>query len=309
MGVSRRHDAFPLQNFTATTACDDAAPTPHHDLFADCDGDCHMSGAHRAADCTCTRKPLGNHASTNTCFQAFADAVLHTINHLIFVTSLLDIDFRLAHIGRMTNEKQLRIALYARVSTKDKGQDPELQLTELREYAKARGWLVAGEFVDKGVSGSKDTRPQLDEMMRLAKSRKLDVIAVWKLDRFGRSLRHLVNTLEELEAVGVSFIALRDAVDLTTPQGKLMFHVIAAMAEFERALIQERVRAGLALARSKGHIGGRPKVKRERDPDAKRIRQLRDEGQSYREIADELGRSTMDVHRVAMTLGCAGATE
>jgi DNA invertase Pin-like site-specific DNA recombinase len=194
----------------------------------------------------------------------------------------------------MTDEKQLRVALYARVSTKDKGQDPELQLMELREYAKARGWLLTGEFVDVGVSGSKDSRPQLDAMMRLAKSRKIDVVAVWKLDRFGRSLRHLVDALAELEALKVAFVSLRNNLDLTTPEGKLMFHVIGAMAEFERSLIQERVRAGLALARSK---------------DAKRIRQLRDEGQSFREIADELGRSTMDVHRVAMTLGCAGAFE
>lgn len=207
----------------------------------------------------------------------------------------------------MTNEKQLRIALYARVSTKDKGQDPELQLSELREYATARGWQIAGEFVDKGVSGAKDSRPQLDAMMKLAKARKIDVIAVWKLDRFGRSLRHLVDALAELEALKVAFVSLRDNLDLTTPQGKLMFAVVGAMAEFERALIQERVRAGLVLARSKGKTLGRPQVKRERDKDAKRIRQMRDDGQSYREIAEELGRSTMDIHRVAMTLGCAGA--
>ena len=182
-----------------------------------------------------------------------------------------------------------------------------MQLGELREYAKARGLQVIGEFVDVGVSGSKDSRPQLDAMMRLAKARKLDVIAVWKLDRYGRSLRHLVNALAELEALGVAFVSLRDSLDLSTPNGKLMFAVIGAMAEFERALIQERVKAGLAQARKDGTTLGRPQVKRERDKDAKRIRQLRDEGQSYREIADELGRSTMDVHRVAMTLGCAGA--
>jgi DNA invertase Pin-like site-specific DNA recombinase len=143
-------------------------------------------------------------------------------------------------------------------------------------------------------------------MMRQAKARTLDVIAVWKLDRFGRSLRHLVDTLAELEALGVAFVSLRDQIDLSTPAGKLMFHVIGAMAEFERALIQERVRAGLAVAWSKGKTLGRPKVSRDRNNDAKRIRQLRDEGQSYREIAEELGRNTMDVHRVAMTLGCAG---
>jgi len=207
----------------------------------------------------------------------------------------------------MQNTKQLRIALYARVSTRDKGQDPELQLSELREFATARAWQIAGEFVDVGVSGSKDSRPQLDAMMRLAKARKIDAIAVWKLDRFGRSLRHLVDALAELEALGVSFVSLRDNLDMTTPAGRLMFHVIGAMAEFERSLIQERVRAGLVRARSKGQTLGRPKVKRERDRDAKRIRKMREEGQSYREIAEELGRSTMDVYRVGITLGCTGA--
>src|SRR5215472_7810575 len=98
----------------------------------------------------------------------------------------------------------MNVALYARVSTRDKGQDPEMQLAELREFATKRDWQVAGEFVDIGVSGSKDSRPQLDALMRLAKARKLDVIAVWKLDRFGRSLRHLVDALAELEAVGVA---------------------------------------------------------------------------------------------------------
>jgi DNA invertase Pin-like site-specific DNA recombinase len=227
-------------------------------------------------------------------------------NHLIIVTIYLDSGFIRLHSGRMESGKKLRVALYARVSTRDKGQNPELQLSDLREYAAARGWQIIGEFVDEGVSGSRDSRPQLDAMMRLAKARKLDVIAVWKLDRFGRSLRHLVDALAELEATGVAFVSLRDSLDLSTPAGKLMFHVIGAMAEFERALIQERVRAGLAIARSRGKTLGRPKVRRDRDKDAKRIRQLRDEGQSYREIAEELGRSTMDIHRIAMTLGCAG---
>src|ERR1039458_9480227 len=166
-------------------------------------------------------------------------------------------------------------ALYARVSTRDKGQDPEMQLTELREFAAKRGWQVAGEFVDVGVSGSKESRPQLDAMMRLAKSRKLDVIAVWELDPYCRSLRHLVDSLEELKAVGCAFVSLRDNLDLSTPAGRMMFHVVGAMAEFERELIRERVRAGLAHARSKGQRLGRPKVRRERDQDAKVNRKMR----------------------------------
>jgi DNA invertase Pin-like site-specific DNA recombinase len=203
----------------------------------------------------------------------------------------------------------MNVALYARVSTKDKGQDPEMQLTELREFAVKRGWQVVGEFVDVGVSGSKDSRPQLDAMMRLAKTRKLDVIAVWKRDRFGRSLRHLVDALAELNAVGCAFVSLRDNLDLTTPAGRMTFHIVAAMAEFERELIRERVKAGLAHARSKGQRLGRPKVKRERDKDAKIIRAMRAEGDSYGEIAEALDRTKSDIYRVCMTLGCSEPTD
>jgi DNA invertase Pin-like site-specific DNA recombinase len=196
-------------------------------------------------------------------------------------------------------------ALYARVSTRDKGQNPEMQLTELRDFAAKRGWQVAGEFADVGVSGSKDSRPQLDAMMRLAKTRKLDVIAVWKLDRFGRSLRHLVDALAELKAVGCAFVSLRDNLDLSTPAGRMMFHVIGAMAEFERELIRERVKAGIAHARAKGTRLGRPMLRRDRDKDAKLIRQMRADGDSYGEIAEALGRTKSDVYRVSMTLGCS----
>ena len=199
----------------------------------------------------------------------------------------------------------MNIALYARVSTRNGNQNPEVQLTELRQYAQARGWHVVGEFVDVGVSGSKDSRPQLDALMKLAKARKIDALVVWKLDRFGRSLKHLVTALDELEALGVAFISLRDSIDLSTPQGKLMFAVIGAMAEFERGLIRERVMAGLAVARSKGRVGGRPRKNYKRDDDAKRIRQLREDGQSFRDIAAELGCSKSHVARVCGILGCS----
>ena len=201
----------------------------------------------------------------------------------------------------------MKVAIYARVSTKNGNQNPELQLTELRDYARARGWQVIGEFVDVGVSGAKESRPQLDALMKLAKARKIDGIIVWKLDRFGRSLKHLVTALDELEALGVAFISLRDSIDLSTPQGKLMFAVIGAMAEFERGLIRERVMAGLAVARSKGRIGGRPKVRRDRDRDAAKIRQMRGDGESYQQIADQLGRSRADVARVCAALNCSSA--
>jgi DNA invertase Pin-like site-specific DNA recombinase len=202
---------------------------------------------------------------------------------------------------------KMNCALYARVSTVGKGQNPEMQLVELREFASKRGWTIVGEFTDT-CSGSKDRRPQLDAMMQLALSRKVDVIVVWKLDRFGRSLKHLVNAIGELQAVGCDFVALRDNIDLTTPAGRLMFGVIAAMGQFERELIRERVIAGLAYARSKGQKFGRPVVRRERDKDAKAIRQMRNEGDSYTEIADSLGRSRSDIVRTCHALNCAPLT-
>lgn len=156
--------------------------------------------------------------------------------------------------------KQLRAALYARVSTSNGQQDPEMQLRELRQFAAARGWQIVEEFTDRGVSGSKDRRPALDMLMTAARGRKFDVLLTWKLDRFARSLKHLVTAIAEFEALGVQFVSLRDNLDLTTPSGRLMFHVIGAMAEFERTLIQERVCAGLRNARAKGKLLGRPKL-------------------------------------------------
>ncbi len=146
----------------------------------------------------------------------------------------------------------MRTALYCRVSTLDKGQDAGMQLRELQEHCQRRGWEIVGEYIDAGISGSKASRPELNRLMADAKRRKLDAVLVWKLDRFGRSLKHLVNSLAEFESLGVAFISLKESLDLTTPAGRLMFGVIAAMAEFERDLIRERVKAGIAYRRSKG---------------------------------------------------------
>jgi DNA invertase Pin-like site-specific DNA recombinase len=129
---------------------------------------------------------------------------------------------------------------------------------ELREYCDRRGWTLAGEYVDVGISGSKDRRPELDRLLVDAHRRRFEVILVWKLDRFSRSLRNLVNSLAELDSLGVDFVSLRDNLDFSTPSGRLMFQIIGAMAEFERALIQERVRAGMRNARAKGRRIGRP---------------------------------------------------
>jgi DNA invertase Pin-like site-specific DNA recombinase len=188
-----------------------------------------------------------------------------------------------------------RVALYARVSKATGHQDPEMQLRELREFVERRGWQITGEYVDRGVSGSKDRRPALDQMMSAAQGRKFDVLLVWKLDRFARSLKHLVNALAEFEAMGIAFVSLRDNLDLTTPTGRLMFQIIGAMAEFERALIQERVRAGLRNAKSKGVRLGRPRV----FVSESRVDALRSAGASWRTIAKELGISLGTLHRTA----------
>src|SRR5258706_13552041 len=154
----------------------------------------------------------------------------------------------------------MRAALYARVSTSDKGQDPEVQLRELREYCQRRGFTITGEYVDIGVSGSKDSRPQLNRLLAAAHRRQCDAVLVWKLDRFGRSMKHLVNSLAEFESLGVAFISLKESLDLTTPAGRLMFGIISAMAEFERDLIRERVRAGISNRRAKGFRVGRKPI-------------------------------------------------
>lgn len=186
-----------------------------------------------------------------------------------------------------------RMALYARVSTLNGQQDPEMQLSELREYATRRGLSVYEEYVDQGVSGSKESRPALNRLMSDAQRCRFDAVLVWKIDRFGRSLKHLVNSLADLSAYGISFISLRDNLDLSTPSGRLMFQIIGAMAEFERALIQERVKAGLRNARAKGKRIGRPR----QHVDAPLVRRLRAEGISWRDISQRLGLGLGTVYR------------
>jgi DNA invertase Pin-like site-specific DNA recombinase len=151
----------------------------------------------------------------------------------------------------------MRAALYARVSTFD--QEPENQLVELRRYVAARGW-TAVEFTDRGVSGAKDRRPALDELLAAARRRKVDVIVCWRLDRLGRNLRHLVVTLEELSTLGVGFVSLNEGIDATTPAGRLQMAVLGAIAQFERERIAERVKAGLQRARAQGKRLGRPRL-------------------------------------------------
>jgi DNA invertase Pin-like site-specific DNA recombinase len=180
----------------------------------------------------------------------------------------------------------MRAAIYARVSTFD--QEPENHLQELRRYVEARGW-AGQEYVDRGVSGAKDRRPGLDALVSDAKRRKFDVLVCWRLDRLGRNLRHLVTLIEELQMLGIAFVSLGEGIDCTTPAGKLQLHILAALAEFERARIQERVKAGLARAKAQGVRLGRPR----RRIDAERLATVA--GLPEREAARRLGipRSTL----------------
>jgi DNA invertase Pin-like site-specific DNA recombinase len=178
----------------------------------------------------------------------------------------------------------MRVALYARVST-TYGQNPEMQLAELREYAGRRGWEVAGEYVDEGVSGARERRPALDRLWVDCHRRQVDAVVVYRYDRFARSLRQLVNALEEFRAIGIEFISLHEGVDTSTPNGRLVFGIFASIAEFERELIRSRVRSGLAAAKSKGKKLGRPRAA----VDAKQIASLRASGASWKVISRELG--------------------
>jgi DNA invertase Pin-like site-specific DNA recombinase len=184
------------------------------------------------------------------------------------------------------------IAIYARVSTT--GQETENQLQQLRDYANRRGLAITGEYIDKGVSGGKTNRPQLDALMKHAKAVQFDGIVVWKFDRFGRSLLHLVKTLDDLHALGIHFVSLTEAVDTSTPSGRAFFQVMGVMAEFERGLIVERVNAGLRRARKEGKTLGRPRVIADRE----KVSRLANEGLSVRKIATKLHLTKSTVHNL-----------
>ncbi len=186
-----------------------------------------------------------------------------------------------------------RVGIYARVSTTDKGQDTELQLKDLRAFAQARGWQIHEEYVDKGMSGMLTKRPALDRLLTVCRHRQIDVVLVWRLDRLGRSLKHLIMMLDELQSLGVAFVALHEQIDCTTATGQLMLHLLGAFAEFERTLIRERVKAGLAYAQSKGQRLGRPRL----EIDPTRVESLRKNGRSIRQIAHALKVSPASVHK------------
>jgi DNA invertase Pin-like site-specific DNA recombinase len=179
----------------------------------------------------------------------------------------------------------MRAAIYARVSTVGHGQSPELQLREIREYCAHRGWQIAGEYVDAGVSGAKDSRPELNRLMADAHRRRFDTVVCWKFDRFARSVSHLLRALETFSSLGIAFVSLSEQIDTTTPTGKMVFTVLGAVAELERSLITERVRAGLRNARAKGKCLGRPRAV----VDAAKISTLRAAGASWSAVTEQLG--------------------
>jgi DNA invertase Pin-like site-specific DNA recombinase len=192
----------------------------------------------------------------------------------------------------------MRVAIYARVSTTNHGQNVSMQTRELREYCQRRAWEIEGEYVDAGVSGAKERRPQLDALLIACRKRCVDAVVVYRYDRFARSLRQLVNALEEFRSLGIEFISLHEGVDTSTPNGRLVFGIFASIAEFERELIRDRVKSGIAAARSKGKRLGRPMVR----VDAARIAALRDSGATWRTITRELGISAGTAKRAYYNL-------
>lgn len=186
------------------------------------------------------------------------------------------------------------MAIYVRCSTQE--QSTELQRREIEAYAVARGWKTLSWFEDT-ASGTTANRVNLKRLLAAARSRQIDTIIVWKLDRFARSLKDLVLMLQEFQELGVTFLSLKDQIDLGTSSGRLMVHLIGAFAEFEASLIRERVRAGLNNARAKGRKLGRP-----RKVDAERVTQLRNRGLSFSQIAKQMGLSKSAVHKTLQNL-------
>ena len=176
-----------------------------------------------------------------------------------------------------------RVAIYARVSTSDQSTDP--QLLDLRRYVADRSWQGYKEYCDNGISGTTDSRPALNELMDDARKRRFDMVLVWSFDRFARSTRHLINALEEFKNLGIDFVSYQENIDTSSPLGSAIFTIISAVAQLERDIIAERVKAGLRRARVNGKQLGRPRVAVDTD----RIAALRAQGRSWIEISRELG--------------------
>jgi DNA invertase Pin-like site-specific DNA recombinase len=187
----------------------------------------------------------------------------------------------------------MKVALYCRCSTSE--QSPEMQLRELREYATRRGWTIAGEYIDSGISGTKDSRPELNRLMDDAHKRLFDCVAVWKFDRFARSVSHLLRALETFKSLGVEFVSYSEAIDTASPVGKMTLTVLGAVAELERSLIVERTKAGQRNAKLNGKHVGRPRA----TVNDAEIQNLLTAGNSMAEVGALLGVSASTICRRA----------
>lgn len=196
--------------------------------------------------------------------------------------------------------KTARVAIYTRVSTDE--QSTKAQESELMNYAKSRRWAVSRVYTDKGFSGTLEKRPALDELMRDCRGRKFDVVLVWKFDRFARSLRALVSALELFRKFGIGFVSATEAIDTSLPSGELVFQIFGAIAQFERALIAERVRAGLREAKRRGKKIGRPPIRQLTPDEIVRMRADHQNGQSLRKLAQAYSVSLWAAHSA-----CKGA--
>src|ERR1700722_2014143 len=204
-------------------------------------------------------------------------------------------------IEKMKTER--KIAIYARVST-NSGQNPEMQIRELREYCKNRGWKIAGEFIDSGNSGATDSRPQLNRLMAEAHRRRFDVVAVWDFSRFARSTSHLLRALETFSSLGIGFVSLREQIDTATPTGKMVFTILGSVAELERSVIGERVRAGLRNAKAKGQRLGRPPLRELSAVDVRQLRRDRRRSRlSFKELAAKHGISNWTAFQICKSKG------
>jgi len=190
----------------------------------------------------------------------------------------------------------MKAAIYGRVSTT--AQDTNLQMREVRQFVQRRGWQIAEEYIDKGISGSREKRPALDKLMSEAKRRRFDAVVVYRYDRFARSLRHLVNALEEFRALGIEFVSIHEGVDTSTPNGRLVFGIFASIAEFERELIRARVRSGLAAAKARGIQLGRPALRKFTAKEIKELRRDRRNGMPFQKLAQLHGTSVWTAFQI-----------
>jgi DNA invertase Pin-like site-specific DNA recombinase len=179
----------------------------------------------------------------------------------------------------------MKVVAYARVSTSNHHQDPEVQLRDIREFCSRKGWELSEVYVDKGIRGTKVSRPELNRLMADAERKQFDAVIVWKFDRFARSTSHLLKSLETFRDLGIEFVSLTEGVDTSTAVGKLVFTILAGVAEMERSVTVERIKAGLRYAKTKGHLPG----KKRQQLDLQAVRERMQQGESMRKIAVSMG--------------------